>query len=51
MRFTNNINVSKHPNFLKFNNSLISDTSLIEQMKTFIQKSIAELVKDNSLSD
>ena len=49
--FTNNINVSEGPDLWKFDNSLISDTTFIEQMKSFIQKMIAYLVKDNSLSD
>ena len=40
LHFTNNINVSKRPDFWKFNNSLISHTTLIEQMKSFISKTI-----------
>ena len=43
--------VLKGPNFWKFNNFLISDTTSIEQMKPFAQKTIAGLVIDNSLSD
>ena len=49
--FTNNVNVSKDPSFWKFNNSLISDTTFTEQMKSHIQKTIADLIKVISLSD
>ena len=49
--FKNNVNVSKDPSYWKFNNSLISDTTFTEQMKSLIQKTIADLIKDISLSD
>lgn len=48
---TYNIHVSKRPNFWKLKNSLIADTTLIEQMKLFFQEKMVDLVTNNSLSD
>ena len=48
-RWHDDINISKDSNFWRFNSSLIPNTTFLEQMKSFIKKTKADLVKDNSL--
>ena len=43
----NNIKVAKAQDFLKFNNTLVLNTALYKQLKSFIQKAKVELVNDN----
>ena len=49
--FTTDIKVNKGPNFWKFNNALLPNTGFNEKLKSFIQRTKAELVNHKSHSE
>ena len=49
--FTDNISVSKNPNFWKFINSVMTYSTFLEQMKLFIPDTVTDLANDNSVFD